>query len=90
MLSLVNPEEVNAAERQLIVDKLIAQGLNSLVSHINTKDTPEKALIDSFVNQSFDRILPCWHMLDERMKFYIFKANISEFEKFLAQRSSNV
>lgn len=90
MLSLVNQEEVSGAERQLVINKLIAQGLNSLVSHLHTKDTPEKVLIDSFVNQSFDQILPCWSMLDEKMKFYIFKVNILEFEKFLMQRSSNV
>ena len=97
MLSLVNPEQANvsSAEKDLIVNKIIAAGLNSLVAHVSINANPntdERKIIDLFISQSFDKIMPCWGMLDDRIKFHIFKSNISEFEQYMLEKSrgSNV
>ena len=88
MLSLVESEQTDAkeAEKQILMNKIIAAGLNSLVSFVNNQSSQERNLLDSFVQQSFDKILPCWSMLDDRVKFFIFKAHISDFESFMRQK----
>jgi hypothetical protein len=94
MLSLVESEQASLQEleKQNLMNKIIAAGLNSLVGHINNPSSPERALLDSFVNQSFDRILPCWNMLDDRVKFFVFKSHILDFESYMHQKleSKNV
>jgi hypothetical protein len=90
MLSLVDSDQVNAlnAEKQALLNKIIAAGLNSLSGYAANQNAPERQLLDSFVNQSFDKILPCWGLLDDRIKFFVFKTYISEFESFMQAKVS--
>jgi hypothetical protein len=91
MLSLVNPDQVdpNFVERQAIINRIIAAGLNSMVGHTanNMSQSEERKLLDAFVSQSFDKILPCWPALDDRIKFFIFKAHVVEFENYMAEKN---
>lgn len=91
MLSLVNPDQLDSemAERQAIINKIIAAGLNSLVPYINSSadKCEEKRLLDTFVTQSLDKVLPVWNQLDDRIKFFIFKAHISDFEVFISEKN---
>jgi hypothetical protein len=94
MLSLVDPETVDGAERdkQEVVNRIIAAGLNSMSGKIGFATTldpasPERQLLDAFVSQSFERILPCWPHLDEKIKFYIFKSNVEEFLQYMNTKS---
>lgn len=91
MLSLVTPEQANIknAEKEAVINKLIAAGLNSLVGHLNsnTNTSEERRLLELFMTQSFEKIMPCWPMLDDRIKFHVFKTNLVEFEKFMLEKS---
>lgn len=93
MLSVVSSESPDIAqqERQIILNKIIAAGVNSLTSAILTSNSnpndPNRQLLDSFISQSFDKVMAVWPMLDERIKFHIFKANISEFENYMREKN---
>ena len=88
MLSLVNPGQVDSlsSEKQELLNKIIASGLNSLVGFINQPDSAQHQLLQSFVNQSFDKIMPCWHLLNDQIKFFIFKVHLKEFELYIQQK----
>ena len=95
MLSLVSQAQVDTetAEKQMIMNKIIAAGLNSLSSYTNNNaNGPEKQLLETFASKSFDIILACWPMLDDKIKFFIFKHYIVDFEGFMRDKvtSSNV
>lgn len=83
-MSIEKEDDAILLERQLVLNKVIAAGLNSL-SHCTTytASTPDKELLDTFVSQDFDQVLPCWDMLNEQIRFYIFKTHIKSFEKFM-------
>lgn len=70
-------------EKQQLLNKIIAAGLNSLSYSINSGANPEKDLLDIFVSKEFIQILPCWAHLNEQVKFYIFKTHIEAFERFM-------
>ena len=80
-LELVDNVET-ASEREELLNRIIAEGLNSL----NTSG-PDKELLDAFVSQSFDRVLPCWDHLSESIRFYIFKVYINDFKKFMESQT---
>jgi hypothetical protein len=90
MLSLVDAESSNAIEneKQILLNRIIAAGINSLSGAATSSNSqnPDRQLLDSFVSQSLDKVLAVWPNLDDRIKFYIFKANISEFEEYMKQK----
>jgi hypothetical protein len=90
MLSLVNPEQVDTLsfEKQELLNKIIASGLNSLTGYMHQPNAPEHQLLQSFINQSFDKIMPCWHLLNDQIKFFIFKAHLKDFESYIQQKAS--
>jgi hypothetical protein len=96
VLSVVSSENLDVAqqERQLVINKIIAAGVNSLTSSILSSNSnpndPNRQLLDNFISQSFDKVMAVWPMLDERIKFHIFKANISEFEKYMKEKSQEL
>lgn len=76
-------EEISEEKRELL-NKIIAAGLNSLSHATNvTSPSPEKELLDTFVSQSFEEVLPCWQFLNLQIQFHVFKAHITEFEKYM-------
>ena len=91
MLSLVNPEQNDpvAIEKQNLLNKIIAAGLNSLSGYTVQTNCKERQLLDQFVAQSFDVILACWPMLDDKIKFFIFKANVVDFENYMREKGRN-
>lgn len=95
MLSLVESTQANDAEREALMNKIIAAGLNSIIVYASSNQSqphPDRVLLEKFAQQSFDKILPCWSMLDDKVKFFIFKSNVEEFENFMRLKSgvSNV
>lgn len=89
MLSVVNTDSTITLEheKQIILNRVIAAGINSLSGYINNNtNDPNKMLLDSFISQSFDKVLAVWPMLDERIKFHIFKANIVDFENYMKDK----
>ena len=60
-----------------IVNQIIALGLNSLVMK------PDDLLIEEFSKESFPRIIECWDLLNDSIKFKIFKLRVVDFAEFL-------
>ena len=79
--------EADLLERQQILNRIIAAGLNSLSHQSVNGSGPDKELLDTFVSKDFVQVLPCWPLLNEQIKFYIFKTHISSFEKFMRGES---
>jgi hypothetical protein len=79
-------------EKQKVLNKVLAAGLNSLVSTATYSKGPDKDLLDKFITESFDKVFPCWDMLDDKIKFYVFKLYMPDFENFLKNKieASNV
>lgn len=93
MLSLVTPNQEDPVmqERQIVLNKVIAAGLNSLAQYAGARtEAEERKLLDTFVIQSFENILPCWPYLDDRIKFHIFKIHAEDFEKYMIEKRSQV
>lgn len=92
MLSLVNQEQIETAamEKQLLMNKIVAAGLNSLSSYTNNNSSAaEKQLLETFTEKSFDVILSCWPLLDDRIKFFVFKHYVSDFENYMRGKIDN-
>lgn len=89
MLSLVNAERGTSEneEKQMILNKIIAAGLNSLAIHASQKsDSEERKVLENFVSQSFENIIPCWQFLDDKIKFFVFKIHAEEFAKYMTEK----
>lgn len=77
--------EQNLDERQEMINKIIAAGLNTLSCHLKDESAPEKKLLDKFVMADFMTILACWPHLNEQIKFHVFKTHLSAFEIFMKE-----
>lgn len=78
--AVTQPEESNLEEE--LLNRIIAAGLNSLGDKIQY-DSEQKALMDEFVGQSFDRIIPCFNLLNERVQLYAFRPHKEEFLAYM-------
>lgn len=68
------PEE---KQKHDIVNQIIALGLNSLVMK------PDDTLVEEFSKESFQRVIECWDLLNDSIKFKIFKLKAIDFAEFL-------
>ncbi len=64
-------------EKKRMLNQIVAAGLNSLI------DKQEEQLLESFISLSFDQILPCWEMLNPKIKFKIFQHHLTDFEEYM-------
>jgi len=88
-LERVENVEENSNNKQEVLNRIIAAGLNSLVGWTTNHsglESPERKLLDAFAEQSFDRIIPCFDLLDPRIQLYVFKPHKEAFLEYMLQR----
>jgi hypothetical protein len=86
-LEKVEIVEDTSLEKQNVLNQIIAAGLNSLAGYTGVHATgPNKELLDAFAEQSFDRIIPCFDLLDSRIQLYVFMPHKDEFLRFMKQK----
>lgn len=77
--------EQQVLTEQDCLNKIIAAGANALSK--SAQSETEKALLDNFIQDSFEVIMPCWEYLNEAVQFKIFKLHLDKFTAYMKQSS---
>lgn len=64
------------------LNKIIAAGANALGKKVNASEE-ENQLLERFVKEAFDVIIPCWDNLDDKVRFKIFQAHLTDFKEYM-------
>ena len=85
----------NGKEKERVLNEIIALGLNTFAQHIGNQyaaySTIDKlALVDKFSRQHFDKIIPCFEMLDPKIQVRIFMPHKVAFLEFMKKSSEGI